>query len=204
MNTLESIRQRRAVKHYEPDFQISAEDRVTLLQAIRQTPTSFNIQNYRIVLVEDPEIRKQLRQVAWDQAQVEEASLCMVLCADLKAWEKDPARYWETAPPETREFLANAILDFYRDRDWQQRDEAMRTAGLVAQTIMLAAKSMGYDSCPMIGFDSEAVGQIVRLPKDHVVCMMVVVGKATQPARPKGGFIPDAEVFLTDGFPEAS
>lgn len=204
MNTLESIRQRRAVKHYQADFEIPTEDRMTLLQAIRQTPTSFNIQNYRIVLVEDPTVRKQLREVAWDQAQVEEASLCLVLCADLKAWEKNPARYWETAPPDTQQFLAKAILDFYQDRDWQQRDEAMRSAGLVAQTLMLAAKSMGYDSCPMIGFDSDAVGKIIRLPQDHVVCMMVVVGKAAQSARPKGGFIPDAEVFLTDRFPESS
>ena len=46
----------------------------------------------------DPDLRKQIRAAAWDQAQVTDASLLLVLCADLKAWEKDPARYWRDAP----------------------------------------------------------------------------------------------------------
>lgn len=200
MDTIEAIFARRAVKYYDPNFEIPPKDKAKMLEAIRQTPTSFNIQNYRMVIVEDTNLRQQLREVAWDQAQVTDASLLFVVCADLKAWEQNPKRYWETAPPETQEFLANAILDFYKDRQWQQRDEAMRTAGLAGQTLMLTAKSLGYDSCPMIGFDSDAVGKLVNLPEDHVVCMMISVGKATQEARPKGGYIPDSEVFLTDRF----
>ena len=44
------------------------------------------------------------------------------------------------------------------------------------------------------------MAELVNLPEDHAVCMMLVIGKATQPARPKGGCIPNEEVFLTDGF----
>ena len=50
-------------------------------------PLAFNIQHWRFVLVQDPELHKQVRAVAWDQAQVTDASLLIILCADLKAWE---------------------------------------------------------------------------------------------------------------------
>ena len=50
-----------------------------------------------------------------------------------------------------------AIDQYYRGKDQVQRDEAMRSCGIAAQTLMLAAKSMGYDSCPMDGFDFDEV-----------------------------------------------
>ncbi len=200
MNTSEAIRTRRAVKHYDPNFVIPEKDEKELMDLIRQSPTSFNLQNWRFVNVKDKELRKALREVAWDQAQVTDASLLYVVCADVMAWDKDPARYMVNYPEDLREMYVPMIKDFYRGREWQQRDEAMRSAGIVAQTIMLTAISMGYESCPMIGFDSEAVGKLINLPEDHVVCMMVVVGKGIQPARPKGGYISDEEVFITDKF----
>ncbi len=68
---------------------------------------------------------------------------------------------------------------FYEGQDRLQRDEAMRSCGIAGQTIMLAAKDMGYDSCPMIGFDIEAVGKLIRLPEDHVIGFMITVGKVS-------------------------
>jgi len=106
-----------------------------------------------------------------------DASHLIVLCADVQAWAKEPIRYWEDAPKEAQDFLVPAIGSFYDGREWQQRDEAMRSVGIAAQTIMLAAKAMGYDSCPMIGFDADAVGKLINLPDDHVVGMMIAVGK---------------------------
>ena len=200
MTVDEAIHARRAVKHYDPDFTIPDANVAKLYELARQAPTSFNIQNARIVRIADPELKKQVRAAAWDQEQVETASLTFLICGDLKAYAKSPERYWENAPEAVREQLVPMIGQFYEGREWQQRDEAMRTAGIISQTLMLAAKSMGYDSCPMIGFDADKVGQLINLPADHVVCMMLVIGKATEPARPKGGFIPDEEVFLTDRF----
>ena len=63
----------------------------------------------------------------------------------------------------------------------------MRSCGMAAQTIMLAAKSMGYDTCPMKGFDYEKVGKLLNLPDDHVIVMMILVGKAAKPPSIRGG-----------------
>lgn len=182
METTEAIKSRRAVKHYDPEHQITQGEIDELISLAKLSPTAFNIQNTRFVLVEEPELRQKIRAVAWDQAQVTDASLLMILCADLKAWEKDPARYWDNAPNEVQEFMIPAIDQYYRDKPQVQRDEAMRSCGIAAQTIMLAAKSMGYDSCPMDGFDFNAVAELIKLPDDHAVAMFVVVGKAVKPA----------------------
>ena len=200
MTVADAVHARRAVKHFDPDFALPEEDILKLYELARQTPTSFNIQNYRIVRLCDAGLKAKAREAAWDQAQVTDASLTLLICADVKAWAKDPARYWENAPENVREQMVPMIGDFYEGREQVQRDEAMRSAGLVAQTLMLSAKAMGYDSCPMIGFDAQKMAELVNLPEDHAVCMMLVIGKATQPARPKGGYIPNEEVFLTDGF----
>ena len=124
----------------------------------------------------------------------------MVLCADLKAWKKDPAQYWKNVPKEAQDFLVSAMGPFYEGKDQLQRDEAMRSCGITAQTIMLAAKSMGYDTNPMIGFDPQKVGDIINLLDDHVISMLVAIGKQIKPAMPRGGQLPLSDVVLTDKF----
>jgi nitroreductase len=76
----------------------------------------------------------------------------------------------------------------------------MRSCGIAGQTIMLAAKAMGYDSCPMIGFDQVKVAEIINLPSDHVIGFMIAVGKVLKPAMPKGGQLALAEVVVQDRF----
>ena len=201
MDTLDAIRSRRAVKHFDPSHRLTEAEIETLMSLTLLSPTAFNIQHWRFALVRDPELREEIRKVAWDQAQVTEASLLVAVCADLKAWQKEPARYWRNAPTEVRDFLVPAIDRYYRGNREAERDEALRSCGIAAQTLMLAARAMGYDSCPMDGFDFAAVAQLVRLPADHIVAMLVAVGRATQPARPRGGQLSLDEVVVTDRFP---
>jgi nitroreductase len=200
MDTIEVIKQRRAVKHYDPEHDMSQQEIDELMALTKLAPTAFNQQNCRFVLVRDAQLRKQIRAAAWDQAQVTDASLLIVICADIKAWEKNPARYWANAPAEVQDYMASAIDQYYRNREQVQRDEAMRSAGIAAQTIMLAAKSMGYDTCPMDGFDYDAVGELINLPDDHTVAMFVVVGKAIEPAKPRPTQLPMDEIIINNRF----
>lgn len=93
-----------------------------------------------------------------------------------------------------------AIHQYYDGLDQVQRDEAMRSCGIAAQTLMLAAQSMGYDSCPMDGFDFEAVADLINLPDDHAICMFVAIGKGAADAHPRGDKLPLDEVVITDSF----
>ena len=200
MDVFEAINSRRAIKHFDPDHQMTEKEIEKLMTAAIQSPTSFNMQNWRFVLVKDQELRKQVREAGNDQAQLTDASLLIVLTADVKAWEKDPQRYWSNAPEEVANLLVNWMGPFYEGKEWLQRDEAMRSVGIAGQTIMLAAKAMGYDSCPMIGFDQKKVAQLIKLPEDHAIGFIITVGKMTKPSWPKPGQLPLDAVVLQDHF----
>ena len=200
MQTIEAIEKRRAIKHYDPKHTMKEGEINELISAAMLSPTSFNIQNWRFLTVRDKELRKQLREAAWDQEHVSESSLLIVLCADLKSWDKNPERYWVNAPQNVQDMLVPMIKDFYKDKDQLQRDEAMRSCGIAAQTIMLKAKDMGYDSCPMIGFDPDKVAEIINLPEDHVIGLMISVGKASKEAWARAGQLSIDEVMIKDKF----
>ena len=200
MNTEEAIKSRRSVKHYDPAHRMTDEEINKLLSLAILSPTAFNIQNWRYVVVSDRELRKRIRAEAWDQAQVTDTSLFIVLCADLKSWEKEPARYWQNASKEVQDFMVPAIDSYYRGKEQVQRDEAMRSCGIAAQTLMLAAKSMGYDSCPMDGFDFDKVAELIKLPDDHVIAMFVAIGKGTKDAWPRPGQLALGEVVIENSF----
>lgn len=196
----QAIENRRSIKHYDIHHKMSQAEIDQLLSMAMLSPTAFNIQNWRFVVVTDPVLRQQIRAVSWNQAQVEEASILIVLTADLKAWEKQPERYWQHAPQAVADILVPAIGNYYKDNAQVERDEAMRSCGMAAMAIMLAAKEMGYDTCPMDGFDFDAVAKLLNLPADHIPTMFVTVGKGIQEAWPRGGQLAMHEVVIRNKF----
>jgi nitroreductase len=200
MNVTQAIIERRSVKAFDPHHRMSEQEINQLMSLAMLSPTAFNIQNWRFVLVTDPVLRQQIRAASWNQAQVEEASLLIVLTADLNAWAKQPERYWKNAPKAASDVLVPMIGQYYQNNDQVQRDEAMRSCGMAATTLMLAAKEMGYDTCPMDGFDFAAVSKLLNLPADHIPTMFVVVGKALKAAAPRGGQLAMDEVVVYNQF----
>lgn len=199
METITAIKERRSVKHYDNAHEMSGAEINALLELALLSPTSFNMQNWRFVVVTDPEKRAAIQAAAWNQAQVTEASITILLCANLNAHE-DAGRYWVHAPQSVQDMLVPMIAPLYQNNAELRRDEAMRSIGIAAQTLMLTAKSMGYDSCPMIGFDPEKVAEIIELPENHVIGMMLTVGKALKDANVRSGQLPYDEVVFRNGF----
>lgn len=201
MNTLEAIYKRRAVKHFDKEHRFTAEEERTLLEAAIQAPTSFNLQHWRLVILRDQELRARIRkEFGNDQAQMTDASLLILFTADMMAWRKEPERYFVNAPKEVADLLVNWVGPFHEGREWLQRDEAQRSIGLAMQTLMLAALDLGYEACPMIGFELEKVAELVRLPEDHVMGPMVAIGKGTKEPWPKPGQLPLEEVVFENSF----
>jgi len=200
MNVSEAIEARRSVKHYDPDHVMPETDLAELIRLTKLAPSSFNMQNYRILVVRDPEIRQQIRAVAWDQPQVTDASVLFIMCADLTSHLADPAHYWSHAPEEVQNILGPMIKPFYEGNDTLIRDEAMRSAALAGMTLMLAAKDMGYDSCPMIGFDAAKVADLINLPENYAIGFMIPVGKQAQPGWKRGDRLSDEKVVTYDRF----
>jgi nitroreductase len=200
MNVSTAIESRRSVKSFDIHHKMTTAEIDQLMSLAILSPTAFNIQHWRFVVVTDPVLRQQIRAVSWNQAQVEEASILIVISADLNAWAKQPERYWKHADPSVASILVASIAKFYNGREQMQRDEAMRSCGMAAMTIMLAAKEMGYDTCPMDGFDFDAVAKLLNLPADHIPTMFITVGKALKPAAPRSGQLAMNEVVIDNKF----
>ena len=200
MSVAQAITSRRSIKHYDTAHKLTEQEISKLMALAMLSPTAFNVQHWRFVLITDPVLRQQIRMVSWNQAQVEEASLLIVLTADLQAWAKQPERYWVNAPKSVQDYLVPAIGHYYENNERAQRDEAMRSCGIAAQTIMLAAKEMGYDTCPMDGFDFDAVAKLLNLPADHTPAMFITLGKAIKQAAPRAGQLDFNEVVIYNKF----
>ncbi|MEM7791916.1 MAG: nitroreductase family protein [Verrucomicrobiota bacterium] len=200
MNVIEAINERRSVKHYDPEHTMPEEDLAELIRLTKLAPSSFNIQNYRLLAIRDPELRQKIRAVAWDQAQVTDASVLFIICADLNAHNEDPAIYWSHAPQQVQDILGPMIKPFYEGNDQLIRDEGIRSSALAGMTLMLAAKGLGYDSCPMIGFDAAKTAELINLPENYVLSFMIPVGKQIKPAWDRGERLSDDKVVAFDRF----
>jgi len=97
--------------------------------------------------------------------------------------------------------LVSAMGPFHEQRgDLFQRDEAHWSIGMAMQTLMLAAQDLGYQSCPMIGFNTEEVAKLVHLPEDHIMGPMVAIGKGIKEPWPKPGQLPLREIVYENTF----
>lgn len=200
MDTLEAIKHRRSIKSFDTFHKMTKDEITKILEHAILSPTSYNIQNWRFVTITEQDLKDKLSKLAHGQKQVSEASLLIILCADLNAWNKNPERYWKNIPETQRNSLVESLKKSYRGKSQQQRDEAMRSCGMAAQTIMLVSKSMGYDTCPMKGFDYDEVGKLINLPDDHVIVMMISIGRTSKPAGPRGGQLPLNELVFENHF----
>lgn len=200
MDVRTAIESRRATRKFDPSHIIGEDEIQELMSLSLLSPTAFNIQHWRFVLVRDKTLREEIRAVCWMQPQITDASLLVVVCADMKAWQKSPERYWRTAPAERREGLLEGIRQHYEGRERFQVEEAMRSCGIAAQTLMLAARGMGYDTGPMDLGDVDAVSKLINLPEDHVIAMYVAIGKGIEAPYPRGGQLAHDEVVKTDRF----
>ncbi len=113
---------------------------------------------------------------------------------------RKPAIYWKNAPKEVQDYIVLAILKSYSGQDQIMRDEAIRSCGITGQTIMLAVKSMGYDSYPMIGFDPKKGGSLINLPKDQYHLHDDNHWKGSKRSPTGGGQLSLSDVVIMDHF----
>ena len=180
---------------------MSEQDIQFLMELAILSPTSYNQQNWRFIIVKDQKIKDRISKASHDQPQPSDGSLVIVLCGNTNSWRDDPTRYWKNASKERQLIVKNALELKYLNNPQNQRDEAMRSCAFAAQTLMLAAKQMGLDSCPMRGFEYDDLAKIIDLPDDHIIVMMVVIGKALESAAPRGGQLDLNEVVFENKFP---
>ena len=200
MKTTVAIQKRRSIRQYDPLFEISKNETKEFIELAMLSATSYNIQHWKFVVVTDTKLRKAIREASFDQPQVTDASSLILVCADIKAWEKDMSRKRKDAPKEVSDFMVARSKVFYESKEQLQRDEAIRSASFATQTLVLSAISKGYDTGIMIGFEPERVAKLINLPNNFIISNFVVIGKGIEKPFVRGGQLPISEVLIKDRF----
>ena len=200
MDTFEAITSRRAIKKFDGNYKMTSEQVNSLMKLTILSPTSYNQQNWRFVTITDQSIKEKIGIAARNQAQPVDGSLVILLCGNMNAWKDNPLRYWKNHPSEKQEMVKSSLEKKYSESPENRRDEAIRSCGFAGQTIMLAARQMGLDSCPMVGFDYDEIAKIINLPDEHLIVLMIVVGKSLEPAKERGGQLNLDEVVFENKF----
>ena len=201
MHSIEIIIQnRRATRSYDPNFEIDSKTTNKLIKLGQMAPSSFNIQHCKFVVIRDQTLRQKIREVAMDQKQITDASLLIIVCAKLDAWQESISHKWAHVGEPVQGFIRKSIDEFYQNNREMQRDEAIRSCGMASQNLLLAAEGMGFQSGALVGFDFQKVARLIQLPDNHIISNFVVIGKGNEVNPMKSSRLPMDEVLINNTF----
>lgn len=164
-----------------------------LMEIIRLTPSSFNLQPWKIKIITDKDTKEKLKAVAWNQEQVTTCSHLLVFCANTDIEgniDKIEAQMKTAGAPESAsKGYVQMMRDFCKKMSAQEKLVwAQKQVYLALENALLGAKSLGFDSCPMEGFDAGEFAKILKLPKQIVPTVICPVGYAADKPHPKMRF----------------
>lgn len=197
---IETILSRSAVKYYDPDAVLSDEQIRDLVRIGTSAPTSFHLQNWRFIAVRTPEAKARLRPLAWGQPAITDAAVTFIVIGKLADAGTIPARLAPVVdagimPADMVPEWEAPARGLYDDQPQRQRDEAVRTATFGAAAMIYAARSLGWGSTPMIGFDAEDVHRAFGLAADEIPVMLLSVGPERAGNWPQKPRMPVADVL---------
>ena len=197
------VKERRSATNFLSDQPITAQDLNEIFELVKLGPSAFNLQHAHYVTVFDPEVKAQLKEAANGQYKVSSASAVLVVVGDRQAFQQAPEIYeglYMLGMLNKQEYdaMVQDTMSFYEMRGPEfHKEEAIRNASLSAMLFMLAAKEKGWDTCPMIGFDAEAVKRILHVKDTHEVVMMITIGKEKEASRRPRGYRKPVSEFVT-------
>ncbi|HIK04419.1 MAG TPA: nitroreductase family protein [Trichormus sp. M33_DOE_039] len=198
-----AIIQRRSIKTFKPD-PIAPELLKQLVELTVAAPSSFNIQDWRIVLVQDEAQKAALAAASWNQKQIVEAPVTFVFAADPKVGEGDLTPVFEKALQTgawnegTVNYFKNAIPQFQAGLGDKRREYAIKDAIIAATHLVLAAESLGLSTCFMNGWIEEQVKKVIGAENepDLAIAVLVPVGYAAEPRLDPGRLPLSHNVFV--------
>lgn len=177
------INERRSANNFIKGIKIPKEDFVEIFDLLKLAPSCFNIQHANYLVITDDEKKEALREAAFNQYKIHTASAAVIVLGDKQAYKKADKIYsgmlsLKMMTQFDYDQMLNDIDNLYEGRgEGFKRDEAIRNASLSAMMFMLIAKDKGWDTCPMIGFDSERIRGIFNIPEELEPVMLITMGK---------------------------
>nr|WP_216365687.1 nitroreductase family protein [Enterococcus cecorum] len=179
---------RRSIRNYDPSYEIEHSELLQIIDEAAKAPSSVNLQPWRFVIVESEEAKAKLKPlIRFNTLQNETSSAMILIFGDLKCQEYAQEIYQEAVnrglmPQEVMEKQLAAIVPMYDSLNKAQMERIVQIdASLVAMQLMLVARSHGYDTNPIGGFDADQLAAAFDLDEDRFHPVMILsIGKAME------------------------
>ena len=171
-NFIKNANWRYATKKFDATKKISKQDLETLKEAIRLSASSFGLQPYKVLIIENPELRAKLQPAAWGQSQIVDASQLIVF-ANITNFGETEIDASIANTTKTRGLPADALKgygDFMKSKIVALPEDvrniwASKQTYLALGNLMNAASELKIDVTPMEGFEPAQVNEILGLGK---------------------------------------
>jgi putative NAD(P)H nitroreductase len=204
MDAINMVTERRSVNFFDTTRKLGKETLKNIINLAVNAPSAYNLQPWRIIVIESDEAKERLWNAAYKQPKVKEASVNLLIVGNGNGWNKNNPVWDEMlisvgGKKEIVENSQNATAYNYGSTEERRIAFASANSGLLAMSIMYAAKAMGVDSHPMNGFDNDAVKKEFGLAEYEIPVMNICLGyfdsqKTLYPRRPRRGFNEIAEI----------
>ena len=184
LSVTEAAERRRSIRSFEAEA-IPREVLTQILDVVRLAPSAFNIQPWRFLAVESPDLKARLAAAAFNQRQVLSAPTVIVLYTDMAESLSRVDELLHPGMDDAQKDSARATIlkNFGAMTPEAQETWAASQGNIALGYLLLAIESHGYQSSPMLGFDPEKVKALFDLPANVRVPAIIAVGKGTE-----GGF----------------
>jgi nitroreductase len=184
------IMERRSVRSYDPEVKIPREEMTEILRQATLAPSAANLQPWRFLVIDSPELKQKLLPIAFNQQQVIEASAVIAVLGDLEC-HKWTEKIYRLAVDEgyMSAETAESFVERYTSMYSAMSPEAIRQkiytdGGLVSMQLMLVARAKGYDTVPMGGYDPIKLAEAFHISETYAPVMLIAIGKAAKPGHP--------------------
>lgn len=189
MSQLEQVmKSRKSVRVYDTAYKIDKKELEEIIEIATSAPSSSNLQSWRFIVIQDQEIKKELRAIGNNQAQIEDSSAIIAVLGDTEAYRNVEDIYEQNVSlgymdQSIAERTINNTQSLYPNLPKHTLAQiASYDAGLISMQILLLAKERGYDSVVMGGFDKLAFAKRFELPDNQFPITLIAVGKAAAAA----------------------
>lgn len=181
----EITKKRRSINFFDTDKDVPEQTLINMVDLAANTPSSFNLQPWNLMVLRNVEEKEKLQSLAWDQPKVTEAPVVFIVLADKKGWEEGHPIFeknWKemlksgSMQTDQRDWFLNATSSFYNWSDDANLAFAAKNTGFFAMSLMYAATSLGLETHPIDGFDHEAVRKEFKIPDNYWVPVLLAVG----------------------------
>ncbi|MDF2157104.1 NAD(P)H-dependent oxidoreductase [Algoriphagus sp. CAU 1675] len=181
MNLIHHLNWRYATKLFDPNKKISEENLELLKEAVRLSVSSYGLQLYKILIIEDQSIRQKLREHSYDQPQITDSSQLFVFCNYNSNFCSGVEEYIDLvietnhADSENLKNYGKSIKEDIRKMSSSERNSWSEKQCYVAMNnLLMACAELRIDSCPMEGFDSTAYNEILGLRNQGLNAAIIV------------------------------